>query len=237
MMNINDTNYELWLLCYAEQELTDAERTEVEQWLAAHPDAAEELALYNEAPRLQRDETVQYVAVPRQQIQPLWKAASRWAAAAAVIAALMIPGLHNTSNNTSTPPLLTASNTPIPNQPEKTERIEKPEAPQRQEKPMKLEQLEKLEKLEQLERPENPQELLAELTKPDTQEEPEILEELKEPEMPETPTPQYVDDLIVYEEEPEPLAIEVTAVTEVVYTESGINPIGLFISTFIKVNK
>lgn len=234
MMNINDTNYELWLLRYAEQELTDAERTEVEQWLATHPDAAKELALYNEAPRLQRDEKVRYVAVPRQQIQPLWKAASRWAAAAAVIAALMIPGLHNTSNNTSTPPLLTASNTPIPNQPEKTERIEKPEAPQRQEKPMKLE---KLEKLEQLERPENPQELLAELTKPDTQEEPKILEELKEPEMPETPTPQYVNDLIVYEEEPEPLAIEVTAATEVVYTESGINPIGLFISTFIKVNK
>lgn len=55
--------------------------------------------------------------------------------------------------------------------------------------------------------------------------------------MPETPTPQYVDDLIVYEEEPEPMAIEVTADTEVVYTESGINPIGLFISTFIKVNK
>ena len=102
MMNINDTNYELWLLRYAEQELTDAERTEVEQWLATHPDAAKELALYNEAPRLQRDETVQYVAVPRQQIQPLWKAASRWAAAAVVIAALMIPGLHNTSNNTST---------------------------------------------------------------------------------------------------------------------------------------
>ena len=236
MMNINDTNYELWLLRYAEQELTDAERTEVEQWLATHPDAAEELTLYSEAPRLQRDEKVRYVAVPRQQIprqqiQPLWKAASRWAAAAAVIAALMIPGLHNTSNNTSTPPLLTASNTPIPNQPDKTERIEKPEAPKRQEKPMKLEQLEQLEQLER------PQELLAELTKPDTQEEPEKLEELKEPEMPETPTPQYVDDLIVYEEEPEPLAIEVTADTEVVYTESGINPIGLFISTFIKVNK
>ena len=95
----------------------------------------------------------------------------------------------------------------------------------------------KLEQLEQLEQLERPQELLAELTKPDTQEEPEKLEELKEPEMPETPTPQYVDDLIVYEEEQEPLAIEVTADTEVVYTESGINPIGLFISTFIKVNK
>ena len=47
MTTIDNNNYELWLLRYAEQELSPKERVEVEQWLAGHPDAAEELALYN----------------------------------------------------------------------------------------------------------------------------------------------------------------------------------------------
>ena len=57
---IDNNNYELWLLRYAEGELTAVERETVEAWLADHPEAAEELALYSEAPRLERDENVRY---------------------------------------------------------------------------------------------------------------------------------------------------------------------------------
>lgn len=57
----------------------------------------------------------------------------------------------------------------------------------------------------------------------------------------EPPTQQYVDDLIVYVSEPEPetVTVEEYAAAEVVYTrtDSGVNPVGLFISTFIKANK
>lgn len=90
METINDNNYELWLLRYAEGELTAGEREAVEAWLEEHPDAAEELALYNEAPRLAKDESVRYVAA-RQQSQPLWPVVLHWSAAAAVVAALMVP--------------------------------------------------------------------------------------------------------------------------------------------------
>ncbi|MBR4506451.1 MAG: hypothetical protein IKP21_06725 [Bacteroidales bacterium] len=93
MITIDDSNYELWLLRYAEQELTTEEREAVEAWLAEHPEAAEELALYIEAPRLQRDESVSYAATPLQHIQPLWPAVLRWSAAAAVVAALMVPAI------------------------------------------------------------------------------------------------------------------------------------------------
>ena len=91
MEKINDTNYELWLLRYAEQELTAEERVAVEQWLEVHPEAAEEMALYNEAPRLEKDESVHYVAAVPQHTLPLWPAVVRWSAAAAVVAALMVP--------------------------------------------------------------------------------------------------------------------------------------------------
>lgn len=94
METINDNNYEQWLLRYAEDDLSAAERAEVEAWLESHPDAAEELALYSEAPRLEKDESVRYVAVPRQHTQPLWPMAVRWCAAAAVVAALMVPALR-----------------------------------------------------------------------------------------------------------------------------------------------
>ena len=52
MTTIDNNNYELWLLRYAEGELTVAECEAVEAWLASHPEAAEELALYSEALRL-----------------------------------------------------------------------------------------------------------------------------------------------------------------------------------------
>ena len=94
MTTIDNNNYELWLLRYAEGELTAAEREAVEAWLADHPEAAEELALYSEAPRLERDESVRYAAVPQQHPRLLWPAALRWSAAAAVVLALMVPALR-----------------------------------------------------------------------------------------------------------------------------------------------
>ncbi len=94
MTTIDNNNYELWLLRYAEDELTAVERETVEAWLADHPEAAEELALYSEAPRLERDETVRYAAVPQQSTEPLWPALLRWSAAAAVVLALMVPALR-----------------------------------------------------------------------------------------------------------------------------------------------
>lgn len=100
MTTIDNNNYELWLLRYAEGELTAAEREAVETWLASHPEAAEELALYGEAPRLERDETVRYAAVSQQHTAPLWPAFLRWSAAAAVVVALMVPALRRGSMDT-----------------------------------------------------------------------------------------------------------------------------------------
>lgn len=93
---IDNTNYELWLLRYAEGDLGADERAAVEAWLAGHPEAAAELALYREAPRLERDQSVRYVATPLQPAatRPLWPLLARWSAAAAVIAALMLPALR-----------------------------------------------------------------------------------------------------------------------------------------------
>ena len=62
MTTIDSNNYELWLLRYAEGELDAAERKSVEAWLASHPDAADELTLYLEAPRLERDDSVSCAA-------------------------------------------------------------------------------------------------------------------------------------------------------------------------------
>lgn len=84
---IDDSNYELWLLRYAEQELTAEERKTVEAWLAEHTEAVMELTLYNEAPRLQRDESIKYHSYTK----PLWPVLLHWSAAAAVVAALIIP--------------------------------------------------------------------------------------------------------------------------------------------------
>ncbi len=90
-MTTIDNNYEMWLLRYAEDELTADERVAVEAWLAEHPEAAEELALYNEAPRLEADERIHYKVAP---VRPLWPAVLRWSAAAAVVVALMVPALR-----------------------------------------------------------------------------------------------------------------------------------------------
>jgi hypothetical protein len=93
METIDNNNYELWLLRYAEQELTDGEREVVEQWLADHPEAADELVLYADAPRLEKDESVRFAAAVSPRTEPLWPAMLRWSAAAAVVAALMVPAI------------------------------------------------------------------------------------------------------------------------------------------------
>ena len=117
MATIDNNNYELWLLRYAEGELTDSERNKVEAWLQSHPEAAEELALYNEAPRLERDDTVTYAATEKFHLSPFTFHLSpllRWSAAAAVLAALMLPALRMGTMDTLEPqePLLIAAAQP-----------------------------------------------------------------------------------------------------------------------------
>ena len=94
MTTIDNNNYELWLLRYAEGELSASERQAVEAWLVDHSEAADELTLYNDAPRLQRDPSVTYVAAMPQPSQSLWPALLRWSAAAAVLLILMVPALR-----------------------------------------------------------------------------------------------------------------------------------------------
>ena len=101
MTTIDNNNYELWLLRYAEGELSASERKAVEAWLVDHPEATEELALYGEAPRLERDENVRYTRLsplaPQDHLSPFTFHLSpflRWSAAAAVVLALMVPALR-----------------------------------------------------------------------------------------------------------------------------------------------
>ena len=93
MTTIDDNNYELWLMRYADGDLTAAECAAVESWLQEHPAAAEELTLYTEAPRLQRDEEVRYAATLPQHSTPLWSTSWRWVAAAAVALLLLTPAV------------------------------------------------------------------------------------------------------------------------------------------------
>ena len=109
MESINNNNYELWLVRYADGDLTAAEREAVEQWLEGHPEAAEELKLYNEAPRLERDESVHYAAAVPGRVQPLWPAVLRWSAAAAVVAALVVPAVRLWQTNSAEEPLQVAA--------------------------------------------------------------------------------------------------------------------------------
>lgn len=94
VLPLNNDNYELWLVRYADGELTADERASVESWLESHPDAAEELSLYSEAPRLERDESVRYAAHVVQPSRPMWPVGWRWAAAAAVALLLMVPAIR-----------------------------------------------------------------------------------------------------------------------------------------------
>lgn len=93
MKAIDNNNYEIWLLRYADGDLTSSERKNVEQWLKVHPNAAEELALFNEAPRLQRNESVHYAPKPPQtkkSYRSLWA----WSAAVAEVTLLVVTAVH-----------------------------------------------------------------------------------------------------------------------------------------------
>ena len=95
MTTINNNNYELWLLRYAEGELTATERKAVDVWLAEHPEANEELVSYTEAPLLEADESVHYVGAVPGVPRPLSPVLLRWSAAAAVIVVVVLPlALH-----------------------------------------------------------------------------------------------------------------------------------------------
>ena len=119
MTTIDNNNYELWLLRYAEGDLNAAERAAVESWLSSHPDAAELLTLYNEAPRLEKDESVRYGATPLHRPMPLWPAVLRFGAAAAVVLLLMLPAMRMGIMDKMEAPLFVAENRPVtePHQP------------------------------------------------------------------------------------------------------------------------
>lgn len=114
MTTIDNTNYELWLLRYAEGDLSAAECAAVEAWLEGHPEAAEELALYREAPRLEKNPLSQTPALtPRSS----WPVLLRWSAAAAVVVLLMLPAMRMGTMERIDVPQLVAENrqpTPVP---------------------------------------------------------------------------------------------------------------------------
>ena len=94
MTTIDNNNYELWLLRYAEGELNAEERAAVDTWMESHPEAAEELTLYCEAPKLEKDERVRYGGESQRKVAPLWPRMLRCGAAAAVVMVLMTPAMR-----------------------------------------------------------------------------------------------------------------------------------------------
>lgn len=90
---ITTENYELYFLQYLENGLDEKGRREVEAFASQHPDLAEELELYAEAPRLTEDESVVYAdkeSLKHVGTLPLHRGlnAWRWSAAAAVLLAV-----------------------------------------------------------------------------------------------------------------------------------------------------
>lgn len=126
MTTIDNNNYELWLLRYAEGDLNAEERSAVEAWLSSHPDAAELLTLYNEAPRLEKDESVRYGATPLHRPMPLWPAVLRFGAAAAVVLLLMLPAMRMGIMDTMEAPLFVAENRPVAETPQQQQQQQLP---------------------------------------------------------------------------------------------------------------
>ena len=238
MTTINN-NYELWLVRYADGDLNADEREAVEMWLATHPEAAEELRLYSEAPRLQRDESVRYGAVLRHHTLPLWTSGWRWAAAAAVLLLLLSPVALHLFRGTEQPvqvaqtmPTKVASAVADSGVEASTAGNDEIVAPTFEQAPVKA-----ITTRQQASEP------LIAIADEDAAsiENSSDAEKIEMPEIPHEEhmsNPIFVDNLIVFEEEPEPV-VEYVTVNEVTYTntESSINPIGHFISTFIKANK
>lgn len=129
MTTIDNNNYELWLLRYAEDDLNAGERAAVESWLSSHPDAAELLTLYNEAPRLEKNESVRYGATPLHRPMPLWPAVLRFGAAAAVVLLLMLPAMRMGIMDTMEAPLFVAENRPVAETPQQQQQQQQQQLP------------------------------------------------------------------------------------------------------------
>ena len=104
-MTITTDNYEYYFYQYAEGQLTEAERIEVEAFLQQHPDLADELSLYD--PGLKLEPAT--VAFPDKEsllrhkpvLMPIW----RWAAVACV-AALLLVGVWQFTERTPQQPVV-----------------------------------------------------------------------------------------------------------------------------------
>ncbi len=104
-MTITTDNYEYYFYQYAEGQLTETERIEVEAFLQQHPDLADELSLYD--PGLKLEPAT--VAFPDKEsllrhkpvLMPIW----RWAAVACV-AALLLVGVWQFTERTPQQPVV-----------------------------------------------------------------------------------------------------------------------------------
>ena len=104
-MTITTDNYEYYFYQYAEGQLTEAERIEVEAFLQQHPDLADELSLYDSGLKLEPAP----VAFPDKEsllrhnpvLIPIW----RWAAVACV-AALLLVGVWQFTERTPQQPVV-----------------------------------------------------------------------------------------------------------------------------------
>lgn len=89
---ITTENYELYFFQYQERMLSEAEREEVEAFAAEHPDLAEEMALYAEAPHLSpREVSFPDKEALRHRTTLVWW---HYAAAAVVVAVLATGGIR-----------------------------------------------------------------------------------------------------------------------------------------------
>ena len=104
-MTITTDNYEYYFYQYAEGQLTEAERIEVEAFLQQHPDLADELSLYDSGLKLEpapvafpdKESLLQHKPV----LVPIW----RWAAVACV-AALLLVGVWQFTERTPQQPVV-----------------------------------------------------------------------------------------------------------------------------------
>jgi len=105
---INRDNYELFFFQYQEGMLSEEERREVESFALQHPDLAEELTLYAEAPVLTAEEVTfpDKESLRRQSPLSWW----RYAAAAVVITAVAAGGVKLMLQPSDMAPVVVAEN-------------------------------------------------------------------------------------------------------------------------------
>ena len=104
-MTITTDNYEYYFYQYAEGQLTEAERIEVEAFLQQHPDLADELSLYDSGLKLEPAPVVfpdkESLLRHKPVLVPIW----RWAAVACV-AALLLVGVWQFTERTPQQPVV-----------------------------------------------------------------------------------------------------------------------------------